>query len=202
MDGLLINSEPLWQKAEMVVFKQIGLNLSLEDCLKTTGMPSNYVVKYWHNQVENPPISAHELEQELFVAVKKMLKQEGKPMDGVVQCLQLLSDLHIPCGLASASPIDLIEQSLEVCKLKPYFQFYHSGALEIENKPNPALYHTVAQKLGVNTAQCLILEDSCNGVKGALASGAKVIAVPSQHDYQHTCFDKALLKTPSLVNLL
>lgn len=48
MDGLLVNSEPIWQEAEKEVFKTVGITLTTEDCLKTTGIPTSAVFDYWY----------------------------------------------------------------------------------------------------------------------------------------------------------
>ncbi len=202
MDGLLIDSEPLWQQAEMQVFSTVGLHLTVEDCLRTTGMPTRDVINYWFKLSPWLGKSKEYIEDELYIEVISLIKEYGQPMPGVLDSLAAFSGIGLKIGLASASPVKIIETSLATCQVMSYFDFYHSGTLEEENKPNPALYHTVAKNLGVDIENCIILEDSCNGVKGALASGAQVIAVPSPHDYDKACFKGVGLKIPSLVDLI
>lgn len=202
MDGLLIDSEPLWQQAEMKLFKTIGINLTLENCLETTGLPTKDVIAYWYAKHPWNNKTKDEVEAELYQEVIAMIHERGKPMPGVVASLQFFKERGLKIGLASASPMPLIQASIKKCELEAYFDFFHSGTLEKANKPNPALYHTVAKTLETSIEKCIILEDSGNGVKGAVASGAFTIAIPSAHDYDDGKFDIANLKFASMPSFI
>jgi sugar-phosphatase len=201
MDGLLVNSEPIWQEAEKEVFKTVGIILSTEDCLKTTGMPTKAVFDYWYNLSPWTGKTKEELEKMLFEKVFEMVKQTATAMPGVVDTLEFFKNNGIKIGLASASPLELIEIVLDKLEIKGFFDFFHSAMLEKNNKPHPDVYLTVAKTLDCDIKNCLILEDSINGVKGAKASGATVVAVPEDHFYDFKEYEIADFKIKSLLDL-
>lgn len=201
MDGLLVDSEPIWQEAEKEVFKTIGITLSTEDCLKTTGLPTAAVFDYWFEISPWTGKTKKELENMLFEKVFALIKQNATAMPGVIEALAFFKNKGIKIGLASASPLELIEIVLEKLEIKDAFDFFHSATLEKNNKPHPDVYWTVAKKLSSPIENCLILEDSINGVKGAKASGAIVIAVPDEHFYDFEDYRIADYKIKSLTEL-
>jgi mannitol-1-/sugar-/sorbitol-6-/2-deoxyglucose-6-phosphatase len=202
MDGLLVDSEPLWHIAEKEVFSSVGINLSTEDCLKTTGMPTEVVFDYWYEISPWSGKTKKELETMLFEKMVLLIKEKATPMTGVLETLKYFKNKGLKIGLASASPLMLIEIVIEKLGIKSYFDFYHSATLEKNNKPHPDVYLTVAKKLNCPIENCLILEDSVNGVKGAKASGAKVIAVPESHFFEFEEYKIADHKIKSLFELI
>lgn len=202
MDGLLVNSEPIWQEAEKEVFKTVGITLTTEDCLKTTGIPTTAVFDYWYEISPWKGKSKQELEKMLFEKVFSMIKENASAMPGVIETLIFFKNKGLKIGLASASPLELIQIVLERLEIKEYFDFYHSATLEKNNKPHPDVYWTVAKKLGCPIENCLILEDSINGVRGAKASGATVVAVPDDHFYDFEEYTIADFKIKNLLELV
>ena len=201
MDGLLVDSEPIWQKAEKEVFKSVGIILTTEDCLKTTGMPTKAVFDYWFEVSPWIGKTKKDLEDVLFEKVHAMVKESAIALPGVMESLKLFKENGIKIGLASASPLSLIEIVIDKLEIRSYFDFYHSAMLEKNNKPHPDVYLAVAKKLNSPIESCLIFEDSTNGVKGAIASGAMVCAVPDQHFYDSDEINKANYKIKSLLHL-
>ncbi|MDP1814262.1 MAG: hexitol phosphatase HxpB [Leadbetterella sp.] len=202
MDGLLVNSEPIWQEAEKEVFKTVGITLTTEDCLKTTGIPTTAVFDYWYEISPWEGKSKQELEKMLFEKVFSMIKENASAMPGVKETLIFFKNKGLKIGLASASPLELIQIVLERLEIREYFDFYHSATLEKNNKPHPDVYLTVAKKLGCPIENCLILEDSINGVRGAKASGATVVAVPDDHFYDFEEYTIADFKIKNLLELV
>ncbi|MBK9936242.1 MAG: hexitol phosphatase HxpB [Cytophagaceae bacterium] len=202
MDGLLVDSEPLWHIAEKEVFAEVGLILTTEDCLKTTGVPTSGVFDYWYKKRPWLGKTKEELEELLFEKIKVLIKERAEPMPGVNEIIDFFISKGLKIGVASASPMFLIEIVLEKLQLNSKFDFYHSALLEKRNKPNPDVYWTVANKLGKPIEKCLILEDSINGVKGAVASGAITIAVPEAHFFEREEYSIAFHKVSGLPSLL
>ncbi|UBM59909.1 hexitol phosphatase HxpB [Marinilongibacter aquaticus] len=201
MDGLLVNSEPCWHIAEKIAFGKVGLDLTTPMCQLTTGKPVPEVVKFWY---ERQPWSGRDLktvEEEIFAEAENAIRAHSTLMPGVREAIAWAEKRGFKIGLASASPMSLIELVLEKFDLKKHFNFYHSAELEAFNKPNPAVYLTVARRLQVDIGNCLILEDSGGGVKGAVASGAQVIAIPDKFEFDEEKFDIANLKIGSLTAL-
>jgi sugar-phosphatase len=201
MDGLLVNSEPIWQEAEKEVFKTVGISLSTEDCLKTTGLPTAAVFDYWYGISPWTGKTKKELENMLFEKVFVLIKERATAMPGVLETLSLFRNKGLKIGLASASPLELIEIVLDKLEIKEYFDFFHSATLEKNNKPHPDVYLAVAKKLNCHIEKCVILEDSINGVKGAKASGAIVVAVPEEHFYDFEDYKIADYKIKSLTEI-
>jgi HAD superfamily hydrolase (TIGR01509 family) len=202
MDGLLVNSEPLWHQAEKEVFEEVGVYLSTEDCYKTIGIPSKEVIAYWYKKMPWTLKTPEEVEENLYRKIRVLLAQNAEAMPGVYETLSFFKQANIKIGLASASPLDLIEIVLEKLQVKAFFDFYHSATLEKNNKPHPDVYLTVAKNLQTAIEDCLILEDSVNGVKGAKASGASVIAVPDPHLFEDTVYEIADKKVKNLLEIL
>lgn len=201
MDGLLVDSEPCWQKAEQKVFKEVGIHLTHEMCLQTTGKPIADVIAYWFEKAPWPNPDFSKMKAQLLDLTAGFIKTDAGLMPGVEKMIQIAQQNNWKIGLASASPMFIIESVLKQFELEKVFDFFHSAELEKFNKPDPAVYLTVARNLGIPIENCLIMEDSGNGIKGALASGALVVAVPSAHDFDLDIFQKAHLKVGSLNEL-
>jgi HAD superfamily hydrolase (TIGR01509 family) len=201
MDGLLVDSEPCWHIAEKKVFGKVGIELSTSMCIETTGKPVKDVIQYWFQKSPwvNPDFES--MSKELFAEATYAIKSKAELMPGVLEVLQWAKTKKYQIGLASASPIDMIEMVLSKFQIGHYFDFYHSAELEEFNKPHPAVYLTVAKNLNISIENCLILEDSGNGVKGAVASGAQVIAIPDKIEFHEAKFDIANAKLESLLSL-
>jgi len=201
MDGLIVDSEPLWHIAEKEIFSSVGLHLSTEECLLTTGLPTSAVFDFWFKRRPWLGKSKEELEAKLFELVFGLIKDKATPMLGVIEILEYFKAMGMKIGLASASPLELIHIVVNKLEIASYFECVHSALLEKNNKPHPDVYWTVAKKLGCEIGNCLILEDSINGVNGAVASGAQVIAVPDKYFYGYKEYEIANMKLGSLIEV-
>ena len=198
MDGLLIDSEILWQKAEMSVFSTVGLILDHNDCRQTTGMRIDRVVEYWYEKIPWDGKSLNTVTIEIVDEVKKLILMEGKPLPGALETINLCKNLHLSLGLASSSPYDLIEVVLDTLGLSTSFAVICSAEGEKNGKPDPAVYLSTARKLNVQPEDCCALEDSVNGLKSAKNAGMFCIAVPHPAEFSRPEFDSADCKLHSL----
>ena len=121
MDGLIINSEPLWRKAEIAAFKTIGYNFTEEMCIQTMGMRIDEVVHYWWEEFKWTSVSEEMVVKDIHSKMIDLIKSEGAILTGVEKTLKLLKDQNIPLALASSSSKVLIETVLNVLNLKSYF---------------------------------------------------------------------------------
>jgi beta-phosphoglucomutase-like phosphatase (HAD superfamily) len=180
MDGLLIDSEPFWQDAEMEVFAAVGLALEREDCLRTMGMRSDAVVGYWLERrpwnVEFHPAST--VESRILDRVVEHVRARGGPRPGVAIALEWAEALPARRALASSSPMRVIEATLATLGIADAFEVVHSAEYEEYGKPDPAVYLTTARLLGVEPACCLALEDSLAGMRAARSAGMRCVMVP------------------------
>lgn len=179
MDGVLIDSEPLWHEAEIAAFAEAGLILTSEDCLRTTGLRVDETVGYWC--ARHPELSQYRDRSDLLVAsildrLVDLVSRRGVMKPGVEGVLDRVRSRGLRLALASSSPYRVIHAVLGAFGLD--FEVVHSAEEEARGKPDPAVYLTTARKLGVAPGPCVAIEDSPNGLLSAKAAGMKCIVVP------------------------
>ncbi|WP_025763753.1 hexitol phosphatase HxpB [Dyadobacter tibetensis] len=198
MDGLLIDSEPIWVEAAKLTMQKINFDLTQEVQRQTTGLACKLFLEYCHKiQPWNTP-TFEEMEKEILNYAHHHILEKALPMPGALELLKKLHQKGIKLAVASASHMELIEGVLDRLNIRDYFQVWHSGTLEAFTKPHPAVYLTTAQKLGLPPAQCLAFEDSFAGLQSAHSAGMITISVPAQEAYHDKKFDLAHYKLQSL----
>ena len=180
MDGVLIDSEPVWKIAMESVFHSVGCKLTREDFQKTVGLRIDEVIAYWykHSPWENATIE--EVEQAIVQKMVALISADGKPLLGVVDTLRFLGEKGLKIGLATSSYEVLIDTVLDTLDIRNYFDYTHSAENELYGKPHPAVYLTTAARLGVNPLKCLVIEDSINGVISGKAARMHVVCIPEK----------------------
>jgi mannitol-1-/sugar-/sorbitol-6-/2-deoxyglucose-6-phosphatase len=178
MDGLLIDSEPLWRKAEMECFKLVGIELTEDDCRDTMGYRLNEVIEHWYERQPWDNMSHKELDDIIINRVIELIHSEGKAMTGVCRSIQIFEEMGFKIAVASSSPFRLIREVLKAIDLQDKFEVVHSAELESNGKPHPQVFLTTAQKLGVEPTNCVVLEDSFHGIIAGKAAKMKVIGIP------------------------
>ncbi len=203
MDGLLIDSEPLWRKAEIEVFSSVGIQLTEEDCKETMGYRLNEVVDLWYTRKPWQNSSKKDIEERILERVSELILSEGKIMAGVQETIQSCMDLNLKMAIASSSPMKLIMSVVKLLGMERNFDVLHSAEFEPYGKPHPAVFISTAKKLGVSGHNCLVLEDSLHGVISALAAKMKVVAIPDSHQFSNPKFKVAdrVFKSLSELNL-
>lgn len=180
MDGVLIDSEPLWKIAMEETFKEIGFDLTRKDFEKTVGLRIDEVIVYWFNHMNYTGASPEETEQRIINKMRDLITENGSPLPGVVNTLNYLREQGKKIGLATSSYTVLIEAVLTTIGLKEKFDYTYSAEHEEYGKPHPAVYLHVADKLGVNPLKCLVIEDSFNGILSGKAARMTVVAIPEK----------------------
>ena len=112
--------------------------------------------------------------------MQQLIQNNGKPLTGVVETLQYLKKKGKKIGLGTSSYRILIETVLSTLNIADYFHVTHSAEHESHGKPHPAVYLTVAEKLGVHASKCLVIEDSLNGIIAAKAARMHVVCIPEK----------------------
>lgn len=180
MDGVLIDSEPLWKIAMEEVFHALGSTLKKEDFQKTVGLRIDEVVHFW-NHHENWGISNEsEIEEAIIVKMIELISKNAQPLSGVIETLTFLKNKGLKIGLATSSSSRLIKVVLAELNIARFFDFVHSAENEAYGKPHPAVYVKVAEVLNVSPTKCLVIEDSFNGVIAGLAAKMKVVCIPEK----------------------
>lgn len=181
MDGLLIDSEPLWVRAELEVFANVGVVLSEEDCARTKGLRVDDVVAYWEARRGFQHATAEDVQARLVTRVVELVSSEGQALPGVATALACARKGGRRVALASSSPMAIIGAALERLGLANAFDVVHSAQYESHGKPHPGIFLRTAERLEVSPLECVVLEDSLTGIIAAKAARMGCIAVPFDH---------------------
>jgi mannitol-1-/sugar-/sorbitol-6-/2-deoxyglucose-6-phosphatase len=200
MDGLLLDSEVLWHKAEVEIFGSLGVPILDAMGRSTKGMYVNEVVAFWYAQYPWDGPSADEVVDQLLARVGDLVETEGRLLPGATRALDLTGERG-PLALASSTPMALIVRCLKHFGLLERFVTIHSAEFEQYGKPHPGVFLSAAMSLGVAPASCLVLEDSAAGVLAAKAATMTVVAVPVIEDRARPEFRIADLVLSSLEEL-
>ncbi|MCB1169178.1 MAG: hexitol phosphatase HxpB [Leptospiraceae bacterium] len=196
MDGLIIDSEPIWQNSEIKVFSSHGLQLTREDCMQTMGLRIDEVVEYWKSK-DALDTNSQTLIQEILDEVIEGIQTVGRAMPGAPETIRTLH-AKMPIALASSSFPSVIEAALNRLQLRSLFSVVHSAQKEKRGKPAPDVYITACEMLRKKPEECMALEDSPGGVLSALGAGMQVVAVPHPDHRMHPDIRKAHLVLDSL----
>ncbi len=198
MDGLLIDSEPIWEEAAREVMQKVNFDLTNALKLQTTGLSIKLFLDFCYKiQPWNTP-TFDELEQEILIQAHKNILADALAMPGAIELIKKLKVLGLKLAVASASHMELIEGVLKRLDIIEYFDTWHSGELEQFTKPHPAVYLTTAKKLGVLPSECIAFEDSFAGLRSAHAAGMITISVPTMEVFEDPKFNLAHYKIGSL----
>ncbi|MCB0359827.1 MAG: hexitol phosphatase HxpB [Bdellovibrionales bacterium] len=178
MDGLLIDSEPIWRVAEVAVFRSFGVPLTPELCATTMGMRIDEVILHWQQRYPDVFLDPAVVQERVLAAVMDGVTRTGEAMRGAEEALQFCRDRGYRLAVASSSPLQLIEHVLEHLGIRHYFSVVRSAESEPRGKPDPAVFLTTAKALGVEPSSCLVFEDSFHGAQAARRAGMKCILVP------------------------
>lgn len=201
MDGVLINSEPLWRRAEIETFAGVGLMLEDADCFQTQGLRIDEAVAFWYECAPWKRRSPEEVSQAIVRRVAELIRIEGQPMPGALTAIDWISDSNWRLGLASSSSISLIETVLDRFDIAPLFECICSAEDEKFGKPDPGVYLSAARALGLNPRVCVAIEDSVHGMDSALSAGMRCIVIAPPETRDDTRFETATLRLDSLRDL-
>lgn len=198
LDGVLIDSEPLWKKAEQKVFKTVGINLTDKMCRNTTGLDNLSTVKYWYAHKAWKKKSINQVATEITDEVLMLLQSHEFVNEDVDRIINYFEEKNIPMAIASSSEMKIILAVLEKLKLRDKFAAVHSSEFEEFGKPHPSVYLSASKMLSTAPERCLVFEDSFNGAIAAKSARMKVVLVPDNEDYKNTRFDFVDLKIKSI----
>ena len=202
MDGVLIDSEPLWRKAMIEGFASIGVLITEEDCKKTTGNRLKEVVEYWFEKLNIYDVLPTEIEHRIINMLVKLINNEGKAISGVIEVINFCNNKNIKIGLATSSSNQLMEAVLEKLNLKNTFKSSISAENMEYGKPHPEVFLSCASQLQISPLECIVIEDSINGVIAAKAAFMKVIALPEQENINNHKFSIADYKLNNMQEVL
>ncbi|MDR9399230.1 MAG: hexitol phosphatase HxpB [Salibacter sp.] len=190
MDGLMVDSEPIWREAEIAVFNEHGLSLTPAECKQTMGLRIDEVVHYWKAKT-GLPFNSQKVEESIVEEMRQRLLNEAKPMPGFMELFDEAHGQNLKLSVASSSYPVLIKAVTE------RFQITHKldaivSASECEfGKPHPDVFLKTAKILNIAPIESLVFEDSLNGVIAGKSAQMSVIAVPDEEDFKKPQFSIA-----------
>ena len=200
MDGLLIDSEPLWDEAATEIFQRYNFQLTKAQYATTTGMRTKEFVGWWFRHYKIDDSHLAEAETAILQNVVDKVAARGKAMPGVAHILNFFIERNFKIGLATSSGKPLIDVVVDKLGIRNYLQAIESAADLPYGKPHPQVYLNCAEALNSNPTECICFEDSFNGLIAAKAARMKCVVVPAAHDSKNEKFNAADLKISSLVN--
>ena len=177
MDGLLIDSEPLWLEAETAVMARLGADWTPADQAQLLGGSLGRTVRYLLTKATKPA-PPEVVAEWLMAGVAERVRDRGVPLQpGARELLAEVAAAGLPRALVTSSERRFMDAVLASTGLR--FDALVCAEDVSLTKPDPEPYLLAAKLLGTEPARCFALEDSPNGVASAEAAGCRVIAVPS-----------------------
>lgn len=198
MDGVLVDSEPFWRKAKVNAVAQFGGTITEQLAYQSTGLRIDEIANYWIRYCDLDPACSQALADAILDEVIGQIKAQGELLPGVKESLESLAQTDVKIGLASSSPLRLIEAVLEAFELGKYFSVYVSAEHQTYGKPHPQVYLHAAEQLNTEPHHCLAIEDSVNGLIAAKAARMTAICVPEPGQETNPRFSIADIKLSSL----
>jgi HAD superfamily hydrolase (TIGR01509 family) len=198
MDGLLLDTEPLWGESMMRVAQKHNIPITAHRFKETTGLRIYEVTEHWATHYPWKGKNAKEVADEILGDIIANSKENASVLRGVEATLKLLKKHHYKIGLASSSPKHMIDALIDHFALRQYFDCITSADVAEYGKPHPGVFLHCAASLGSRPAECLVLEDSVNGMIAGKAARMKVIVVPDQLHFDDPRFALADAKLGSL----
>ncbi|MCD8131981.1 MAG: HAD family phosphatase [Lachnospiraceae bacterium] len=177
LDGLMFDTEPMWTTFWKPTLESLGLLYyeELPDAFRgTAGESSREVLRSFYG--ENVDTDA--ILRRFNDCAREAFARPVPKKPGLDKLIEWLSGQNIPMAVASSSSREVIERHLANGKLEKYFQVIVSGHEVACSKPDPEIFLLAAKRMNVNPAECLVLEDSHNGVRAGKRGGFITVMVP------------------------
>jgi HAD superfamily hydrolase (TIGR01509 family) len=176
VDGVLIDSEPVWERVRRGFTAGHGGHWPDDAQDRMMGMSTAEWSAYMSADF-GLPLSPRQVAEQVIAAMAAEYQAHLPLLPGAVDAVRGLSP-HYRLAVASSAPKSLIEAVLDASGLRPAFAAAVSSEEVPRGKPAPDVYLEAAARLGVSAASCAAVEDSANGLRSAAAAGLAVIAVP------------------------
>lgn len=200
IDGLLIDSEPLWNEAAAEVFRQYGVNLTEEQYKTTTGLRTKEFVHWWFSYFNIGETELARAEKQIVYSVLDKIERKGTILPGVPYIFEFFARKSFKIGLATSSPPALIDLVVRMTGIGKYLQAASSAENLPHGKPHPQVYLNCAEQLKSHPTECICFEDSFNGLIAAKSARMKCVIVPHISQAKEEKWGAADLKLSSLQN--
>lgn len=198
LDGLMFNTEELYQDVGGEILRRRGHVFGSELLDRMMGRPGKVALQIMID-FHGLDATVDQLAQETDEIFPAILDARLAMMPGLAELLASLEAAKIPKAIATSSRRNFVTNVLGRFQLEPRFEFILSAEDVIHGKPNPEIYLTAAKRFGLRPEEVLVLEDSENGCRAAVAAGTIAVAVPGGHSLRHS-FGGARLVAKSLAD--
>ncbi len=177
MDGVLVNSEPHYIRMDKEIFKTLGLTISNEEHLTFQGSATDHMWRVLKEKygLKAPISELVEMSNNLNYPYFESLKTID-PMPGVKKLIKFLNRKEIPIAVASSAYPGIIDILLTKTNLKKYFKVVINSTMVEKSKPAPDIFLLAAKSLNMEPEECIVIEDSTNGIQAAKNAGMYCIA--------------------------
>ncbi|CAM4428404.1 HAD family hydrolase [Paenibacillus alkaliterrae] len=175
MDGVIIDSEPIHFDIDVKTMNFFGVTISPHELDEFVGMTNPEMWKILKQKFNLLHSVSDIIEYQLSSKIELIRTNEIGPINGIYELILELKKHNIVLGIASSSPIKFINEVLLKFKILDYFDCIVSGEEVAKGKPEPDVYLEAARLLGVDPSECIVLEDSRNGIQSAKSAGMKCI---------------------------
>jgi HAD superfamily hydrolase (TIGR01509 family) len=179
LDGVLMDSEQLWNAAKEELVRESGGRWRDDAPTAMMGMSSPEWAAYLRDEL-GVPMDTDAISREVVRRMLDGYRRELPLLPGARESVAALS-ARWPLGLASSSNREVIDLALELAGFRDAFRAAVSSEEVERGKPAPDVYLKVADELGAEPSHCVAIEDSSNGLRSAAAAAMTVIAVPNEH---------------------
>ena len=179
LDGVLLDSEQVWDEAREQLAKERGGRWHENAQRDMMGMSSPEWARYMHDVIGLPE-PPEEISREVVERMMRLYREHLPVVPGARDAVERLA-ARWPLGLASSSNRELIDLALELLRVQHHFKATVSSEEVARGKPAPDVYLEAARRLGVAPTHAAAIEESENGIRAAKAAGMLVIAIPNPH---------------------
>jgi HAD superfamily hydrolase (TIGR01509 family) len=184
LDGLMFNTEELYQLVGTEILRRRGCEFTQELLDQMMGRPSAVALQIMID-AHGLMATVQELLAETDAIFKEILRARLAPMPGLVELLAALEARRIPKGIATSSRRAFVDHVLGQYDYQSRFSPILTSEDITHGKPHPEIYLLAAERLDIHPREMLVLEDSQNGCRSAVAAGAITVAVPGTHSAKH-----------------
>jgi len=184
LDGLIVNSEYVYDLADVELLRRRGKVYEPTLRERMMGRPTEESLRLMieHHALDDTPAA---LEIERTALRDALLAAHIEPMPGLLDLLTALESAAIPTAIATSGKPTYVQFVLDQLGLQRRFRFALTAEDVARGKPHPDIYLLAAARLGLPPQRTMVLEDSANGCRAAVAAGTFTVAVPNRHTYGH-----------------
>lgn len=180
MDGVIADTAPYHFSAWQEVFRKRGVNFTEEDFRHSFGQRNDTIIRDTLGE-DTSWAEINEISSEKEENFRRRIRQNLKPLPGVIKLITFLKQHRFKMALASSAPIENIQLLIKGLGINDRFQSITSDKDVTEGKPNPQVFLLAAQKLEVKPKNCVVIEDAVAGVTAAKRAGMYCLAITNTH---------------------